>query len=339
MKSFTRYLMVLVPAVVLLSIYIPIRYQISYPREIGPEFDPSIRKNFQNDIDTIQPDIVLLGDSMLGPAVDSTLLAEQLDQNIYTISLPGTASTIWYLIIKNNIVLAEHKPKTLVIFFRDSMMTVPGYRVTGRYFELVDEYAGPNDKVLIQRAYLNPMNPLEKFAEGYFPIYNSRWKIRQSMDYYIRYSLPDLFGCDKDCVDNGMENVFQENNVAPNFLSDALAASDTYLYTDKVLNFRQQVDDSFLPEVIRLCKENDIQLILVRMKIMRFPIPVNEPPALEGYAKQMALYLEQNDVIFFDFAHDPRLTVDDFDDIVHLNEKGRAIFTPILADSLKPYIP
>lgn len=339
MKRFSRYMMILVPLVLFLSAYLPARYQTPYPRKIGPEFDPAIRRTFLNEINEVQPEMVLLGDSMLEPAVDSTLLAERLDQKIYTIGLPGTASTIWYLIIKNNIVLADHKPKYLVVFFRDSMMTVPGYRVNGRYFELVDEYAGADEPVLIQRAYLNQMNPLERLAEGYFPLYGSRWKIRQSLDYYIRYSLAGLAGCNKACVDEGMAAVFEGNNLDKNYLSDALAASDTYLYTPKVLNFGQQVENSLLPEIIRLCRENNIRLILVRMKIMRFPTPASEPPGLERYMKGMAAYLKEQQVPFFDFGRAPQLGPEHFDDILHLNEEGRVIFTPMLAEALKSVLP
>jgi hypothetical protein len=339
MKPFTRYLLVLLPLTLLLSFLIPARYQVPYPREIGPEFDPSIRQNFRTDMDTIQPDIVLLGDSMLGPAVDTPLLASLLDKNVDTISLPGTASTIWYLIIKNTIILASHKPKSLVIFFRDSMMTVPSYRTTGRYFELVDEYAGPDDTLLIERAYIDPMNPLEKAAERWFPIYGSRWKLRQTVDYYLRYALPSFLGCTTDCVDTGMDDIFQANNLDPNFLSGALAASDDYLYSDEALDFNAQVERSFLPEVIRLCRENGIQLVLVRMKIMRFPTHASEPPGLADYFAAMADYLQQNGVPFFDYGHVPQLTAGDFSDNLHLNPVGQAIFTPLLAEALGSILP
>ena len=41
------------------------------------------------------------------------------------------------------------------------MMTLPGYRVTGRYFEQIDEFASPRDESLIQRAYLDQVADLK----------------------------------------------------------------------------------------------------------------------------------------------------------------------------------
>ena len=126
---------------------------------------------------------------MLDAAVNEDSVTEQLGKSIHMAGLPGTASTIWYAMIKNNIVVAEHQPEYLIIFFRDSLMTVPGYRVTGRYLELVDEFVTPADTLLIERAYINQMTPLERFMEAYVPLYGARWIIRESIDHTLAISL------------------------------------------------------------------------------------------------------------------------------------------------------
>lgn len=335
MKAFRNYLVASILVVGFLFFYIPVRYHIPYPRSIGPEFDEHIRHTYIDALDEQQPEILLLGDSMLAPAVDETVVQEQLGKKTMMISLPGTASTIWYLMIKNNIVLAEHKPNYLVVFFRDSMMTVPGYRVSGRYFEQIDEFASPKDTLLIQRAYINQMTPLDKIMERYVPLYGSRWTIRRSIDYYIRHALGQtVLHCNPTCTDKAMEAVFSANNLDVTFLSDAIAASDEYIYADEALNFDQQVGKSFLPEFIRLCKENDIQLILVRMPILRYEEPGTEPKGLSTYIQGLAQYLKANNVPFFDFDQ-KELTGEYFTDELHLNKKGEGIFTRWLTKALE----
>lgn len=334
MKAFRNYLATSILLFGFLSFYIPVRYQTPYPRDIGPKFDNHIRTTYIDILDEQQPELMLLGDSMLEVAVDDQVVANRLGKKTLMFSLPGTASTIWYLMIKNNIVLAEHKPKYLILFFRDSMMTVPGYRVTGRYFEQIDEFASPNDKLLIQRAYINQMTPLEKIMERYVPLYGSRWRIRQSIDYYIRHSLGrELLHCNSTCMDYAMEAVFKANNLDLTFLSDAIAFSDEYIYTGKALDFNDQIGKSFLPEMIRLCKENGIQLILVRMPILSFQKPGTAPSGLSTYIQNLAQYLDENNVPFFDFDH-KELTSEYFNDGVHMNEKGKLVFTPKLVQSL-----
>lgn len=334
MKAFRNYLITSALLLGFLSFYIPIRYQTPYPRNVGPQFDERIRQTYINLLNEQQPDILLFGDSMLAPAVDDEFIARQLERKVVTISLPGTASTIWYLIIKNNIVVAEHKPKTLVVFFRDTMMTLPGYRVTGRYFEQIDEFASPADTLLIERAYINQMSPLEKIFEGYFPLYGSRWTIRQSLDYYIRYPLGNiLLNCDKTCMDYAMEAVFDESNLDINFLSEAIGAADDYLYSDEALDFDGQINSSFLPEVVRLCKENGIQLVLVRMPILRFYDPAERPAGLDDYVQGLSDYLDENNVPFLDFDQKV-MPPEFFSDTLHLNEKGKEVFTQQLTESL-----
>lgn len=336
MKSFRDYLVISALLMGFLSFYIPVRYQALYPRDIGPQFDERVRTTYIDLLEQQRPEILLFGDSMLEPALDDEIVAAQLEKNTVLISLPGTASTIWYLILKNNIVLAEHKPEYLVVFFRESMLTVPGYRVTGRYFEQIDEFASPDDTLLIERAYINQMSPPEKFMEAYVPLYSSRWNIRQSIDYYIRYTLGRiLLKCDPSCMDYSMEVVFGEGNLDVTFLSDAIGAADEYLYSTAALEFDEQVEKSFLPEVIRLCKENGIQLILVRMPIQRFYPPESQPPGLNTYIQGLNGYLDANDVPYFDFDQKKEMPWDAFSDTLHLNENGKAIFTQDLIDALK----
>jgi hypothetical protein len=339
MKAFLQFSAILLTLIVASWIVIPARYQVSYPRDIRPQFDKYIRRNYVNDIEAQHPDIVLLGDSMLHPAVNDVVLSERLNQKIMAIGLPGSASTLWYLIVKNNILEAQSPPKYLAIFFRDTMMTVPGYRVTGRYFEQIDEFAGPKDGELIKRAYLNQMNPLEKLAEAWFPPFGSRWSIRQGIDSRIRYTLPSLqLGCEQPCMNNAMEVVFGDLNMDRNFLSDALAAADDYLYSNTALNFDQQIGESFLPELIQLTREHNIQLILVRMRILRFAVPGSEPPALSKYNQGLSDYLAANGVLYLDYSRETRLSHDEFADPLHMNSAGQAIFTDLFAQDLLKFI-
>lgn len=335
MKAFLQYALVLLTMIAAAWFVIPRRYDMAYPRDIKPQFDKYIRRVYAKDIDERRPDIVLLGDSMLYPAVDAAVLSQKLNESVMAIGLPGSASTLWYLIVKNNIVETNHPPKTLVIFFRDTMMTVPGYRVTGRYFEQIDEFATPRDEELVKKAYINQMNPLEKWAEAWFPPYGSRWSVRQGIDSRLRYILPDsLLDCDKACMDNAMEAVFGSQNMDLSFLSDALAAADDYLYSRAALDFDAQVGESFLPDLIQITKERGIQLVLVRMRILRFTAPGSEPPGLRAYNEKLARYLAANGVIYLDYSDEARLTRDDFSDSLHFGPSGKAIFTPILAEDL-----
>ncbi|MCK5775775.1 MAG: hypothetical protein KAH25_06360, partial [Bacteroidales bacterium] len=104
MKFFLRYLSLLFIVLFSLSLYIPQRYTLSYPKPLGPKFDKRIRSTHLENLEESQAEIVLMGDSTLNESVDYTLLKQELEEKTLSIGLPGTAATLWYLIIKNNIV-------------------------------------------------------------------------------------------------------------------------------------------------------------------------------------------------------------------------------------------
>ena len=308
MKLLLRYLSILLLICLAFLFYFSYYGQISYPYQPGPELDKHVRTKFLDRVNEMQPDIVLMGDSMLQRGVDADKLAEGLDKKVLDIALPGSSSTLWYLILKNNILRSPTPPAYLIIFFRDSELTVPGLRVQGKYLEQIDEYASPRDRLLIQRAFVTPMNPIELAAEKFLPPFHFRLQTRTALDSYIRYLLPThVLGCSETCTDQAMVDLFQGDNMEPNILSNAIDASDDYLYSHKSLDFPHQVDISFLPEFVRLCKENHIQLVAVHMKTLRFIKENSIPPAVLTYRKDIKAYFQQNDVIYLDFSTDSRI--------------------------------
>ena len=164
MRLFRQYLLFFLLSFIALNLYALRRYDLSYPIRLGPELDNAVRQNHTKAIAERQPKIVMIGDSTLTKGVDSLRLSEKLDTPLYSIDMPGSASTLWYLIIKNNIMTAPILPKYLLIFFRDTVLTMPGYRVQGEYFEQIDEYSSPKDELLVERAFVGMMNPMERFT-------------------------------------------------------------------------------------------------------------------------------------------------------------------------------
>ena len=322
------------------SLVIPRYYGISYPKGPGPIFDPDIKLADAFYIGKNRPRIVLLGNSLLMRGVDRGTLQRSLGVPVYHIGVQGSASALWYTVIKNNIVVVPgDKPDLLIIIFRDTTMTMPDYRVQGSYFEQLDEYTAPGDELLIQRAFVNRMNLLDKLAENYLPVYGSRFQVRNSLENRIRSSVVrPLFKCDLPCTDQAMYVVFSDDNMAEHYMEDTLASAETYLYSDYAYDFKARVNESFLPEMIRLCQENDIQLVLVRMKTLKYAYGDSEPPGLIQYTRDLSDYLQQNDVVFFDFNRDARLTGEHFYDLVHLNKSGKQVFTELLAEALAPLL-
>lgn len=329
-RFFIKFTLALTVIIVFTSLILSNFYDLTLPRDPGPQLNLSVRMNYLRYLEKYHPDIVILGDSTLARGVDASLLVEQTDKSVYKISIHGSASALWYLVLKNNISISSYKPSYVIILFRDSILTVPEYRVQGSYFDLVTEYAQVNDSLFIENSFVNLMSPLEKSAESFFPLYISRYSIRKKIDHSLRYFAPTLIGCDQSCTDIALSELFFASDLEPGALADAVGSAEELLYTDEQLDFDAQVDSSYLPEMIRIAKENNIELIFVRIKVETSYLG----PELTQYLNSLETYFAENDVTYLDFGNDNRLSHEFFMDGIHLNEQGMNLFTELLAKEL-----
>lgn len=336
MRFLLKFGLILTIILIATAIIIPPAYQLTFPRQPGPIMDPSLRITHLEHIEANQPQIILLGDSTLNNGIDPEALAQQTGKSVYNMGTPGSASALWYLLLKNNIIDAKVKPQYVLVIFRDTILTAPGYRVQGSYFEVIDEYAQRNEPILIEKSFTNLMSPLELTADKYLPIYVTRSQIRRSIDAHIRYFAPPMVGCDRTCVDYALGELFLAANLEPGALVNAVGAAESYLYTPDQLDFEAQVDRSYLPDMISLAKENDINLVFVRIKVET--TSAEDAAELDAYFNGLRTYLKSQDISLLDYGEDPRLTHEYFQDVIHLNEEGKTLFTQMVAEGLNELI-
>ncbi len=209
MRTFLQFVALFILLSLLASTTLPSVYGTRYPRNIEPEFDSRVRPIHRNALIRRIPDAVFIGDSTLGDNVDFQQIHALLGIKTYDIVIYGSASALWYLIIKNNIAVSPITPDYLVLFFRETMLTTPDYRVTGQYFPIIEEFVGKNDDLLARYSYLDQMSWLEKLAERYFPLYGDRLNFRNSLEYRFNHTLPLLLlTCGEFCVSEARELVY-----------------------------------------------------------------------------------------------------------------------------------
>jgi hypothetical protein len=334
MRSFHRYLLALFSIVAISWIVIPGWLEIQFPRPAGPHFDDQVRKKYTTLLNNKRPEIVMLGDSTLLEGVDPDLLSELTEKKVSNFSALGSASAYWYILLKNNIVVADYLPKTVIIVFRDTMLTAPSFRVYGGFLDNIDEFAGAHETVLLEKAYLNQMSRLEILLDEHVPLFSAREDIRERIESRIRYLVPRWLGCNRQCADNATFNIFTSAELEPGQLQSRVTTVEQYLYTPSQLDFKRNVDTSFLPEIIRLTQEHGIQLIVVRLKPNTIRTVRLDTQAVRQYIKDLSEYLNENDVIFLDYGRDPRIVRGYYRDSLHLNSEGKIVFTQILAEGL-----
>ena len=321
------------------TIVLPGWLGVKYPKSTVPAFDPTVRTEIVSDLENQHPGVVFIGNSTLKDGVDAPKFVELSGAKTYAIINEGSGTALWYLILKNNIAVSSFKPTTIVMFFTDTILTDPEDWVTGEYFPIIDEYASPDDELLINLSYRSQQTFLEKALISWLPLYGYRENISYLLKGFVEYSLNNaLLDCPADCMISITEDVFRYKNLLPGSFSNIAVTTSVSSYSWKTTNFNARVSQSYLPEMIRMCKENSIHLILVRMGTHQFLSRADEPIWVRGYFSALQAYLETQGVGYLDLAHDARIKPEHYFDFVHLSKTGRDVFTQILAESLEPFL-
>lgn len=318
------------------SMLLPAAFHGPYPHPPGPVFDAQVSRLYLHEIEQKRPRIVLLGDSMLTKGVDVDAFQKFIRVRTYKLDIPGASSALWYLVLKSNIVPAQPAPRTVVILFRDTMLTAPSFRTSGPYLGMIDKFAAPDDTLLLERAYLSQIGPMQAAVERYFPPYTYRAAIRDRLDAGLRHVLPALQGCDPACADAAMSDVL--GDVEPARFARSVRQAEQVLYTPDALDFAARVDASFLPAIIELSKGSGIRLVFVRAPTNVFPDPASEPEGLKTYFAALAAYLAQQDIPLLDLSRVEGIGPGQFVDPHHMTLEGKAIFSRVLAEALKSLI-
>ena len=102
-------------------------------------------------------------------------------------------------------------------------------------------------------------------------------------------------------------------------------------------DFDESLPASFLPHIIALAEGAGIRLIFVRLKQRRHALGKQDSKVLAAYVADLRAYLDAHCIPLVDFTRDERITIHHFGNGDHLNrQRGRRLFTEILAGELKP---
>lgn len=291
-----------------------------------------------------RPEVVVVGSSVVACAFDEADFEAQVGVEALDLTVAGSMSAIWYLVIKNRVAAADPPPKYCILGFRDTYLTVPEYRVEGGYKQIVDRYVDGPEPLLDRYAYLPEIGSLEyALRERWSPI-QRKSEIRESVESFAKARLTGwLLGRSPEAMGEAVDKVFANDQKIPSKLTKKQRRAEK-LAKGNYFDFESEVGESFLPEIVRICRESGIQLVLMRMRPRRnaefpddrshFPVALRE--ALPRYERDLEAYLARESVPLLDFSEDERIPFEWFANGDHLNrQEARVGFTALLAEAFK----
>ncbi len=265
------------------------------------------------DLRRLEPDYVIIGDSMAG-RIDVARLTKLSGSTVAPLLLNATGSAYWYLVFKNYVVASGIRPKWVIVFFRDTNLTDPLFRLTG-------EYRGTLDPVALDREDELSAVIAARAESAWFrargPIAD-RWS-------RVHTAIDRMYGVERarvwlePAITSWLARLVVGRQRRKAFLADAntmfeldrlrpLATADIGAPDDRDTDFRSNVGASTLPLFLRLAQERGLRLCFVR--VLRRPQngrPPDESPELSRYVRDLRSYVEAHGGVLLDDRNDPEM--------------------------------
>jgi hypothetical protein len=299
----------------------------------------SQRRIYENYMRQIKPQIILMGNSILGYAVDGQMFTDFVrTKRVGKFKMGGGETAWWYMVLKNVILAAPEKPQMVAIFFRDHYLTDPTYRTGGEFKQYIDWMASDSEPVLDRLAYQPNLSPTSRFFAQWCPLYQQKNRLNPRFQQAVKSFTASLLPGQKNpSPDAAIENLFDEKNMDNRLLTVRQLAAESVSDVSQY-DFDKQVQKSFLPYMIEEADKYHVKLVFVRMKRRRDVVPGQQPEALVQYNEKLKRYLNEKGCYFVDFTDDPRITENLYDVGDHFSKHGMQVFTPMLVDAMTPFI-
>ena len=268
----------------------------------------------------VDPGIVIVSDSM-GGRIEPQRLGELANMSVVPILQNATGSAYWYFAFKNYVVASGIRPKWVLFFFRDTLLTDPTFRLTGPYRQKLDEVAREREDELntILTARANgPWYSLHRLAATIYGTDRARDWLEPSLS----------AGTARAVGGKASATLLETINDA--FTLDKLRSMPQadLAAEERDADFNANVTTSVLPAMLALAKQHGLRLGFVR--VLRRPVNGEPPPesaALQRYVVDLRAYLEAHGATLIDDRDEPELAQLPYADGDHIAREALVPYT------------
>lgn len=299
------------------------------PARAREPFDPSPREELR----AIQPGIVVIGDSMAG-RIHKRRLEELAGTPVAPILRNATGSAHWFLIFKNYVVASGHRPRAAIVFFRETNLTDPMFRL-GDPYRVNADYLAHDFEPELNAA-------VASRTQGAWFRVHSAVDRAYGVEQTRRWLEPHVASLPARTVAGSAGAAGLLSGLNTSFALDRLrpaAAADMAAVSGEPLDFERDVQRSVLPAFVSLAREHDITLIFVR--VLRRPENGRAPaesPALQRYIRDLGAYLQANGAVFRDDRYYPGMAALPYDDGDHISRVAMVPYTELFFEQMAAHL-
>ena len=295
--------------------------------------EPYIGEMVHQELQEKKPDFVFIGNSMLWSRIDDAYLGQLLGgKKVYSIVNFGGLSAIHYLSFKYLFLPADINPKKVFIFFRRNQFVLPRARTTDSLVKKTIERLTPAPDPLFEQIVHGHSRSVTDIVYDkllfLFPIAMAQDEVRRKVS-DLALILASTWPQNNKSINEGRDTILtQVNNrfsyASGSFRSGVDSESSQQETGKNPYDFYGRVEDSFLPEILKLAKEKNIALVFIR--VQERPTEsgvVQDSPELQQHMHDMRQYLADHNAALYDFTGDPELPLSAYHDGDHIKDQRR----------------
>ena len=296
------------------------------------------------------PEWILVGNSMLNTRINPKELSRVSGLEAMKLAEGGSQSAIWFLFLKRIVLESGVKPKWITVFFRETDLTWPDFRIGGTNEELIKLLDGQKQpewqQVIVNRGSAGGKaatgDVVGRVSEGLKAMLGGedwrKWgrsrlqhasfeatEFGGGMAHDLRRrEMNERFSLDHLRHDLGADTAMATGSVAGIAAADAdgEGAGDVGRYGAGPAEFDGSPDASFLPHIIAVAKQTGARVHFHRVKLRRRAADgIGDSERMTAYLKALRGYLEKEGCAFTDESDDPLITADLYADGDHISRE------------------
>jgi hypothetical protein len=273
-----------------------------------------------------KPRYVLLGNSMLYTRIDPKLLEREIGQPVGFLARKGSASAVWYLMLKNYVADADLGACNVAIFFRETALTQPNLRLWRRStLATLSREDDPTLEAVLADRGTSWQERTRRAALAWADPIVWRASFRNAVNHLALRRRPGIAGVDTTVHEiRRINELFALDDLRDDDGDEISGSGDPALF-----DFDARVEYSLLPHMLALANREGFKLWFIHVK--RRPRGHGRPrvatPALEDYLQSLRAYVEGRNAGFIDLRETPHVTLAMYGRRDHIARKHRAAYT------------
>lgn len=323
------------------------------------QFDDSHKKILSKN----NPDYIFIGNSILYTRIDNELFNKALGKKMagYQLALGGAGPTQWYLWFKNSVIGSGVRPKAVFLYFIRNELTTLEANLNQPDKRLLLEKSSVGEELVLKQIIAKNSTLKERFHKTLLKLYpiqlrqpEFNWIIDSlallpTIPIYLQLQIDKIISPQNVSKEDIQASLHARQKLKQQIKNQLFTTSQWRVRypdewtvqenkTTQQQTFAQQLQNSLLPEILKLAKKHQINLVFIKAKLKPNHEGTREMTAdAAQYATDLNRYITEQGFALHDFSQDKKIHHYHYVDESHIASKYKDFYINNFITTLPQY--